>query len=347
MDEDDWNLKPGHGMGPLELDLDREAILQRLRQSKIALDLDPADPTNIEFVDDEIILTFDAEDPHRLLQIEVTDDRVRVNGQPVINQRPHRLLDQWEIPDRETLWRRDPARNDPVTGAVEPAVDSLNDQQRLINGTLWVLTYGIGLQLYRGDVESLLVRLPQHVPTHGSGPLTDRQRGLLDQSDLDDALEPPPPPGASLIAWLQRLLTLAAVIIVGVIFWQGVQFQQRWNNAIKVEGTVVAVQPPPPQFWPDELTVEYADQTGKTHQVVWKPADVYVTNAVGQTVDVHYLPEAPDQPLGPTRVRDAAFLVYLPYGIAVGVIYLVLVFGIGWLGKLIAAVAPPEESTST
>lgn len=347
MDEEDWNLVPGHGLGPLELDLDRDTILQRLRKAKIALDVDEADPTSIEFVDDEIILTLDAESPHRLLQIEVTDERLRIDSQSVIDASPVRLIEAWNITERDTLWRHDPNDADLVTGAVEPSAADVSDRQLVINGTLWVVSYGIGLRLYRGTVEGILCRQPQHVPAHGSGPLTDRQRDLLSQADLDAALEPPPPPGANLMRTLQTLLTVAAVATIGVIFWRGVQFQQRWNHATKVEGTVVAVKPPPPQFWPDELTVEYADSTGKTHQVVWKPADVYVTNAVGQKVDVFFLPEAPDKPMGPARVRDAAFLVFVPYGIAVGVIYLVLVVGVGWLGKLLAAVAPPSDSAST
>ncbi len=344
MEDDDWNIIPGRGMGPLELDLDRDSILERLTAADIVVHAPDDEPNSIELEDGDLALTLTDEEPHRLIQILVSDDRAVVNGKPVIDRRLIEVLDEWGISTEDTLWRHDPSHNDDPRGAMDAPTQPVSERQLLINGTLWVRSYGIGLELFRGEVEQLFVRLPEHVPARGLGPLTEPQRDLLSQPDLSAALEPPKPPRSSLVGAMQTLLTIACVVTVGVIAWQGTQFQQRWNNAIPVDGTVVAVNPPPPAFWPDELTVEYTDGAGKTHQVVWNPADVYTTNAVGQTVKVHYLPEAPDKPLGPARVRDAAFLVYVPYGIGAVAIYLMLTVMLHG-GVMIARKLVPADSS--
>jgi hypothetical protein len=335
MNEEDWIVLPGHGMGPFEFDLDRETIIERIEAAELKYDLDEADPSVIEFIDEEVILVLSEDAPHRLLQIDVLDDRVRIEDQAVIGRRPHELVDAWGLTDSETLWTVDPAINDPLSKTAEETAGSVNDQKLLTNGTLWIPAKRVGLKLYHGEIEELLLRSVELVPSRGVGSLTAEQRELLGRRDLTEALQPPPSPGSRLAGTLQRLLTLAALITGGIIFWQGMQFQQRWNNSTEVEGTVTAVNPPPPAAFPDELTVEYQDKTGKTHQVVWKRADVYVTREVGEKVAVHYLDEAPDKPMGPARVRDAAFLIYMPYGIGVMAAYVVLMVLVGLLGKLV------------
>ena len=74
--------------------------------------------------------------------------------------------------------------------------------------------------------------------------------------------------------------------------------------------------------------------------MTWQLADIYVPKAVGDTVDVRYLPEAPDAPLGPARVQDAAFLKFTPYFLVVVVGYLVL-HGLAW--SVLRFLLPPVE----
>ena len=100
-----------------------------------------------------------------------------------------------------------------------------------------------------------------------------------------------------------------------------------------VQGKVIAVKPPDVPF-PQELTVAYRDQADQEHQVIFRPVDVYVVRELGELVEVRYLPEAPDQPLGPARFRDAAFLKYTPWGIGIVAAYLLLQVAVGtgaWL----------------
>ena len=141
------------------------------------------------------------------------------------------------------------------------------------------------------------------------------------------------------------------VAALGLLVWRAIDYQSRWNAAPVVEGTVVAVDPPPPDPFPSKFTVAYQDLEGNPHETVFGFADVYVTRAVGDKVEVRYLPGAPDEPMGPARVNDAAFLKFMPWGIAIVGVYL----GVQILAWIAAAVwratqsagARPEELKTT
>jgi hypothetical protein len=111
---------------------------------------------------------------------------------------------------------------------------------------------------------------------------------------------------------------------MGMTVWQGFRYQVRWNAAPVVEGNVIDVKPPPPDPFPDEYTVEYADQAGNPYQALLKRNDVYVAPKIGEKIEIRYLPEQPDQPLGPARYRDAAFVKFVPIGIGVMASYCIL-----------------------
>lgn len=322
MDDDDWNVRPGHGLGPLELDLDRESLLERLDGVVEDLNAPDDDPTFAELEDGDIELTFAADEPHRLQQISVFDDRVQRNSAPILERRVDELLAEWQIDFNQTLWKRGSTALDVQEQAQPPHTPS--DRQLLQSANLWIPQEGLGLVVEQGIVEELVIRLPELAPRSGYGPFTESQRVLLNEPDLGSALTDPPAPGAVAEGWIRSLLTLACVAGVALVAWQGFQYQVRWNQSLSAEGTVIAVKPPPPDPFPDELTVEYADPTGKQHQTVFRRADVYITREVGEKVEVRYLPEAPDQPLGPARYRDAAFVEYMPYGIGIVAVYLVL-----------------------
>ncbi len=111
---------------------------------------------------------------------------------------------------------------------------------------------------------------------------------------------------------------------MGLTVWQGIRYQARWNAAPVVQGEIIDVKPPPPDPFPDEYTVEYRDQSGNPHQALLKRNDVYVTPKIGETIEIRYLPEHPDRPLGPARYRDVAFEKFVPIGIGVMASYLIL-----------------------
>ena len=333
MNDNDWVLVPGEGMGPFVLNTERLALESELAKADIELDSPEDEPTTAECEDGDIELTFDEAPPHHLRQIIVMDDRVVLNGEAIISRRPQELLDAWRISDGDTLWRRDAAWhtvNDPAAtpiGTLQPATD----KELLTNGTLWIPRLGIGLQLNRGEVECVVLRPLAHVPAEGNGSLTSSQRSLLSLPDLSEAFSTPPQPASWIAQWLYRGLAAALVISLGFLGLQSWKYQQQWNVAPVVEGEVIAVRPPPPANFPDEFTIAYQDLNGQAREVIFRPADVYVLREVGEKVAVRFLPEAPDQPLGPARVQDAAFLVYAPVAIGVFAVYLVLnvIVGIG------------------
>jgi hypothetical protein len=173
------------------------------------------------------------------------------------------------------------------------------------------------------------------------GPFTSEQRVLSEQPNLAELLVPPAPHGAWERSIVRGGLTLIFAAALGVLLWQALLYQQRWNDAPVVEGVVTAVSPPPPEPFPTEFTVDYQDQQGRPHQVLLRPADVYITRAVGDKVELRYLPEAPDEPLGPARYRDAAFLKFMPYGIGLGVAYLALLIAASILLRVL--LPPPSD----
>jgi hypothetical protein len=128
---------------------------------------------------------------------------------------------------------------------------------------------------------------------------------------------------------------LAAALVW--LFWTAIDYQRRWNAAPVVEGEIVSVDPPPPNPFPMKFTVAYRDQVGLDRTTVFERADIYA-NSVGDNVDVRYLPEAPDQPMGPARLNDAAFLKYVPWGIGIGAVYFVLQIVAGVAGLVMGRV---------
>jgi hypothetical protein len=175
----------------------------------------------------------------------------------------------------------------------------------------------------RGEICTVYLRKPEDSPRRGDGPLTASQRELSARKDLPTYLIRPRR-AAPEAAWLQTVLVLALFGGLGLLIWQAINYQLRWNAAPVVQGDVVDVQPPPPDPFPTDYTISYRDQSGAAHQVVLKRADVYVTPKVGETVEIRFLPESPDRPLGPARYRDIAVEEYVPRGIGIVAVYCVI-----------------------
>ena len=322
MSKELWSVDPGRGMGVLELGSERNLVLRQLQDAGIDVDLDEDEPElYVEDMDTELIFT--TETPPRLREIVVEDERARFGPLPVLGERVHKLADLLQVPAEDTLWRIEPEDGRPIPES-GPASMSPSDEQLLDEGTLWFTTLGIGLGMVRGEVTTLRIRKPEGSPKRGNGPLTEAQRALSQRADLPTYLLRPlrgeKRPGGC----LQSLATLALIAALGWLVWNALLYQQRWNNAPVVEGVVTDVQPPPPEPFPNDFTIAYQDEAGNPHQVVLHVADVYATRNVGDKVEIRYLPGAPDQPLGPARYRDAAFLKFVPWGVGILAAYCVL-----------------------
>jgi hypothetical protein len=342
MSDELWSVELGRGMGVIELGATREEIARRLAEKNIKLNVDDEDDWLwIEELDAE--LRFKTTKPAVLREIVVEDEQLRFASLAVIGKRLHEVVVLLKVSDAETMWRLE--RDDESrSGAIFPEGPT-SDELLLSRGTLWIPSLGLGLGIVRGEITTVRLRKPEESPKSGLGPLTPSQRELSGRTDLSRFLLRPSGRVSRQINAVQVVLGFVLAVSLGLLVWQAIDYQRRWNDAPVVEGTVIAVRPPGDPI-PNEFTIAYRDQAGAEHQVVFHSADVYILREVGEKVEVRYLPEAPDQPLGPARVRDAGFLKYMPRGIGIVAVYLLLQIAVGAIGWLLArgkaaGVAPP------
>jgi hypothetical protein len=95
--------------------------------------------------------------------------------------------------------------------------------------------------------------------------------------------------------------------------------------------------------------IEYLDPTGRPQKVTLEAAEFYVPpREPGEKVQIAYLAEDPPRVKGPSRARDAAFVEYMPWAMAVGIFYVIVQATLGflpWLFKLLLKVIVPKGNT--
>lgn len=329
MKPEDWIVDPGVALGVIRLGATREELANSLTGIGVELDVDDEDDwLYVPEMDTE--LHFKSTRPPALLEIVAEDERVRLGPLPVIGERLHKIVDLLQVPDAETVWRTHETADEERTDANRPI---MTDNTLLDRGTLWIPSLGLGLGMVRGEITTVRLRKPEESPRRGYGMLTPAQRELSARNDLMTYLIRRNSNGPS--TWESRLLTIlgfGVALMIGMLVWQGIAYQGQWNSAPVVEGEVIGVEPPPPEPFPDEYTIDYRDSAGNSHQVVFKRNDVYVTPKIGEKVEIRFLPDAPDRPLGPARYRDAAFDRYLPLGIGVVAAYFISVLVVPVIG---------------
>lgn len=322
MSDDLWSVELGRGMGVLVLGAQREVVVTRLAQAGVELDPDePDDGARWLYVDDlDAELLFSKSQPRVLREIKVEDQRLRFGPLPVIGRRLHEVLGLLQVQDAETLWQIGDQRQQQSAGDLpRPADAALLDQ-----GTCWIPALGLGLEMLGGEIFAVRLRQPEHAPKRGVGTFTPAQRELSSRPDLNKLLRAAPAGGSQHRNWFQSLLTLALIVALGLLIWRAVEYQRRWNAAPVVEGEVIAVHPPPPEPFPNKFTITYRDQAGGQHEVVLGHPDLYGMPQVGEKVELRYLPDAPEQVLGPARARDIAFDRFFPWAIGLFGTYLAL-----------------------
>jgi hypothetical protein len=329
MNDEDWIIEPGRGIGPLELGLHREALLQRLADAGLDVEDDEERWLYIEEMDAD--LTFSAGAEPVLQEVAISDDRARFGPMVLIDEPLAKIVDLLRVANEDTAWtirfEEDPeffvSEKPAADEAESPDAPSTLDKKLLCDGTLWIKSLGVGLRLAHGEILTVRLRQPGDLPQIQHGPLTDEQRELAEKPDLYSQLVGPTSSERP-TSWFQRLAGLALVVGIGVVIWRGVDYQRRWNEAPTVEGKVIRVSPPPPEPFPDQFTIAYQDQQGRQHQVVLDYTEIFSLSKIGDKVELRYLPEAPDKPMGPAAAASAAFDTYIPWGIGVVVSYFVL-----------------------
>lgn len=343
-----WLVDLGQGMGPLRLGDTPDEVLRKLADAGIDYEPEEGDEEPIGYVDDlDAELKYKTSQPPVVLEIECWDERAKVGPLSAIDERLHTLLDQLHVQDAETVWRLGRINDQELPDGPVPIA---TDKELFKRGTLWIPHLGLGLTMLNGTIGAVCIRKPEEAPKRGHGQLTSDQRALSARSDLythlvgtSSLLRPSSPQNR----WVQRLLTLAMVIAMGFTVFRAIDYQQQWNNAVVVQASVIEVKPPPPDPFPDEYTVTYRDQADQQHQVLLKRNDVYVAPQVGETVELRYLPQAPDKPLGPARYRDASFVEFVPIGIGILAVYSVLQLILPFVSMLFDSLTRAKQNVST
>jgi hypothetical protein len=340
-----WSVDLGRGMGVIELGATPNQVLPALQAAKIDLDGDDElDDGWLYIVDLDTNLHFKSTQPPVLLEIVVEDEHICLGPLPVIGQRLHTIVEQLQIPTSETLWRIENDNEERSSDGNQPIV---TDEILLGSGTLWIPSLGLGLGLVRGEITTVRLRKAEESPRQGLGPLTQSQRELSARQDLPLYLVRARNPVSASTSRLQQLLLLAVFVAMGMTVWQAIRYQARWNAAPPVDGEVIDLKPPPPDPFPDEYTVEYQDQAGKKYRAALKRNDLYVTPKIGEKIEIRYLPEHPEQPLGPARYRDAAFEKFVPIGIGVAAAYWILVLTIPLAALIIHRIRASRRTIPT
>jgi len=343
-----WPIEPGKGIGVLALGATREEVLRRLADLGFELVEDEDGPrwAYIEEMDADV--TFSEGSYPVVEEIAISDDRARLGPIELIDEPVLKIIDLLRVADDDTLWTLRSDRYSVPPSAGDPLPDSLDEQQSstrpieklLSEGCLWIRSFGLGLELVYGDVLTVRLRQPDDIPQPSYGSLTFEQRELAARPDLTSRLigsTTSPSSSGSTPRQSSRFQLLAGfglMIAMGLIIWRAIDYQRRWNNAPTVDAVVIGVTPPPPDPFPDFFTLAYEDQQGQRHQAVLHHSEIFSLSKIGDKVEIQYLPEEPDRPLGPWGARSAALDEYIPWGIGVIGAYIVLQFVVAIAGLI-------------
>ncbi len=358
-----WSIEPGKGIGPLQLGASRADVIRDIERAGLTVNDDPAAPDWLYVDEIDAELMFSAGTPSVLIEIASSDEQLRLGPIELIDEPVIKIVDLLKVSDDETVWTLPPEDKDNAQSAAQPAatanaaetgsqaapgraMTSPSIEKLLKDGTLWIRPFGLGLELVLGDIFNVRLRRPGDVPPEEIGPLTAEHRVFAADPELTSKLLDSMPSSvrAPEKSGLQCLGGIAFLAAVGLVVWLAVDYQQQWNAAPVVEAEVIAIDPPPPETFPERYTVAYLDTTGKRQEAVLDRWEIYAFPKVGDKVEIRYLPEAPDKPMGPAKVQDAGVSKYLPWGIGVVVGYFVLQMLVPLLGLIWRRSAtPPVE----
>lgn len=340
MASESWQVWPGEGWGTILLGQTPPVILAALQAAGVdyEFDVDVPEFLSVDDVGFELLFSDEADDTLEsiLRQISSDDSQWKVGGREIVGQPLDGVLQALGIAQHiDTVWhlKVDPYLGPQQEEAANRGVMERRDQtatatQLLSEGLLWSPAQGFGIQMRAGRVEAVFLRKANQVSREGYGPLTSEQLELARSNDLEQRL----------MQHVERrrnvpstIATAQFAIALGVVVYVGYQNQNQWMEAAPVPGKVVRVEST--ATTETIYTIAYQDHAGQLHHVRWRVQDMYVPKDVGETVDVVFLPAAPDKPLGPARLRDMGFLNYAPWLLGVAGSYAVTLLVLQWLRK--------------
>lgn len=318
-----WKVELGRGMGPFSFGMTLTQVAQILKDHQLDKDMvvDEED-SEIYFDDLEMTFAFSQDGSKVLRRIDIDDDRMRFGDMDVHFKPVHEIVALFGVPESETLWcdHYDEAeQREFELGQEVPERES--DDDLLRRGTLWITSLGLGMTLVSGDVYTVHLCDPDHVPRYGTGTWTAAQC-----ESSKKGVEPIKVPSVEKGSRLTGILTLLMIAAMAILAWKAIGIQKRWDELPEVKSLVVARNPPPPEPFPREFTVAYTDAAGNERQATFPDRDILGLPNIGEEILIKYMPESPDKPLPYVRYRDIGADFAMPIGFTIFGVYVVLQF---------------------
>lgn len=343
VNSDFWSVELGRGMGPFSFGMTIDQVVKILRDNQLDKDMviDEED-VEIYFDDLELVFAFSQDGAKLLRRIDIDDDRMRFGDMEVHFKPVHEIVELLSIPESETLWCDHYDEQEQKEFERGKKVDaSESDQELLQKGTLWITTLGLGMSLVSGDVFTVHLCDPDHVPRFGTGQWTAAQC-QLSKSDV----EPIYVPTNSKTNRGAAVLTFLLMVALGWLAWTAIGIQRQWDALPEVKSRVVATNPPPPEPFPREFTVAYTDAAGAERQATFPDTDIIGLPQVGDEIPIKYMPDSPDKPLAMVRYRDIGMDFAMPIGFTIFGIYVGLQFVLSVVQLFMGRISRPRVITA-
>ncbi len=287
----------------------------------------------------------------RVRQLTLDDWNFVWRGQDISNRPLHEVLAVLGDTARDAMWRPEDAAVSAFEDLQPLGAESVEDESLLDTGTLWLRQLGIGLVLCSGKVNEVVWRPLEDVPTQFAGPVTDAQKQLSANPDVEAKIREkwvkrapvtstPPNP-------LQRIVTLLHVAAFITLGYLAFRHAQHWHQAPTVTGKLASIDKATKKPWIDFYVIEYQDAAGQTRSARLRSGEFYVPpQKIGEETQIFYLDGNPPRAKGPAHARDAAFIDFVPWFIIAGASYLVLWVIADFVWRMRRASAPPVVPAS-
>ena len=313
----------------------RAAVLALLPPDMVEDADDAADPEWMILTEWQMDLTFAADGEQALLQVALTDAAFHWRGQPLLGEPLPVVLERLGDRVRGAGWRPRDALDENPEDWQAATPGPFADEKLLDAGTLWLPALGLGLGLQHGVVKQLTWRGPADVPRELAGGVTAEQLAIVLRPDAAAYLQAwrPERPKPSRV-WAQVCLTVVFLCVMGGMARSATQELRLWREAPHRTARLVAIDPLTASNGQKPYHLAWTGEDGPQRTVTLAAGEFYVPpRVVGEEVDVIYLATNPSEVRGPAYARNAAFVRFFPWAVAVVAAYGLLRWLLGRVGR--------------
>jgi hypothetical protein len=329
-----WNsLRPG---------MMRSEVVRALEAAGAEISEDDTDPEWMLAMWDEggFELFFAGEGEQPLRQIILDDEESLWGGQEIIGEPLHKALAVIGDAASGAGWRPECAADERFADLNPSTAGPFADESLLDEGTLWLPRRNLGLVMCSGMVNVVIWRRPEDFPRQLVGSVTEAQKQITARPDCEEYLRKRVSEISSAQtvseknSGAQNWLILAFLLVLALLGWQAFLEHERWQTAGRVLGKVTGIVETPGKLTSKAFRVSFPDRQGVQHTVDLEPGEFYVApTAVGEEVELAFVEGNPPRVMGLSRVRDAAFLRYVPWFIAAAAGYTILAIALRFVER--------------